>query len=132
MEGLLLGETTVSRIEEAGLRDALIEYKSMSANWDGYGALPVDKDVIRNCEVALRALTSQVRGADIAPNPNGTVSLEWVSERGMAHLEIGKTRFSFFIKPAGGTASVLEGEANAIPSGWEGTLPRLCSRLFDR
>ncbi len=114
-KGLVIEETTLSRIEETGLREALAEYCSMPANWDGYGALPITADVVSNCQAALKPLVRQVWGAEISPNPNGTISLEWVSDHGMAHLEIGKTRFSFFVKPTGGEAMVLDGEANAVP-----------------
>jgi hypothetical protein len=81
---------TVKRIIE--------ELAAMPENWDGYGALRISAETRRNALKALDALLD-VPTPGITPNANGTLSFEWESPRGVAHLEIGRTRFSFYIKP---------------------------------
>ena len=90
---------------------------SMSADWDGYGAVPISQETKLN---ALRALEVVARSApvpDVVPNSNGTLSFEWETAAGFGHLEIGQTRFSFYLKPnAVGSKSILaDGQAADIP-----------------
>ena len=114
-EGLLLPETTLARVEEMNILTSLAEFSRMPANWDGYGALPIDSETIGNCRVALPKLLRRAPAPDLAPKPNGTVSFEWSSNSGEAHLEIGKRRFSFFVKSSVGEAILLEGGASDVP-----------------
>jgi hypothetical protein len=95
------------KIEECG---------AMQADWDGYGALPISEEAKANSLRALALLLSTTIAApEITPNPNGTLSLEWETSAGVGHLEIGKTRFSFYIKPAiGGQPVLADGLAEQI------------------
>jgi hypothetical protein len=113
-EGLVLPETTLMRVEEKRALDSLTEFGSLSANWDGYGALPIAPETIKNGKAVVAQLIRQAPGPDITPNPNGTLFFEWVSPCGAAYLEMGKTRFSFFVKPAGGVAIPAEGAATEV------------------
>lgn len=47
------------------------------ANWDGYGALPVTRDALRNAYCFLEALPFDFPAPTIAGNPNGFFALEW-------------------------------------------------------
>lgn len=108
-------ENIFARAEEAQALKLLADYDRMQANWDGYGALAFDSETLRNSEKALSQLVQYAACPEIAPNPNGTVSFEWNSEHGSAHLEIGKTRFNFFVRGNGCAAHVEGGQASALP-----------------
>ena len=116
IEGLMLPAPMLSRVEEAAALNILDELAAMPADWDGYGALAIDDGTLANSKRAVARLVRYAPGPEIAPNPNGTISFEWTSSAGTAHLEIGKTRFSFFVKPAGGVALAYEGAAHDVPS----------------
>lgn len=110
----LVGDTAVSSEASAA---ALIEgMRGLAQGWDGYDAVPLSEDTLANAIRALRVALDQVPSPDITPNPNGTLSFEWESERGNAHLEIGKTRFSFYIQPSVGAPTLADGVAAAIDS----------------
>lgn len=56
------------------------------ANWDGYGALPISEDTIKNCVIIIDALPRHVPVPDIIPEPNGDVGLDWI--KGKQELSI--------------------------------------------
>ena len=115
VRGLVLPERMLNLAEQASAVDALDVLASMPADWDGYGALRLHPDTVANAKQAVARLWRYVPAADITPNPHGTVSLEWESERGTAYLELGRTRFSFYIKPRGSVITTSEGDASDLP-----------------
>ena len=70
----------------------------MLENWDGYGALPISPATKQNAIDALEVILRDAPTPDIIPNPNGTLSFEWETPQGIGHFEIGRTKFSFYIK----------------------------------
>ena len=100
--------------DEAQTELFLEQLASMEPNWDGYGALPIDRATFWNSLSALRRLRSMVPSPEIVPNPNGTISFEWSTEIGEAHIEIGRTRFAFLAKPTGGDAVLVDGAAGEL------------------
>lgn len=74
------------------------EYAQMTENWDGYGAEPVGAITSKNAERALGVLSYHVPMPDVTPNPGGTLSLEWETNAGIAHLEIGRSTCSLYIQ----------------------------------
>lgn len=118
-------ETTVAVILNVGLDDfdylglykAISEVKELAAlpeDWDGYGAPRISTETAKNTVGALKVLLAKAPAPDIMPNPNGTLSLEWESLKGVADLEIGRTRFSFYIKPSVGVPILKDGLADNI------------------
>lgn len=91
-----LGDNDPRLTELGGLRNVLAQYKDLDWNWDGHEAVPVSEDTYRNAESFLNRLTSQTPLPRIYANPNGTISFQWKDRKYFAHLEIGKTRFSFY------------------------------------
>lgn len=93
---------------------------TMPENWDGYGALQLTADTVRNAKAALRFIQLSSPTPDVAPNPNGTISFEWESERGSAHLEIGRTKMSFYLDWTAGDAIFLQRETDNLADtcGW--------------
>lgn len=90
------------------------EIALMPDNWDGYGAVRIGQETKRNAKNALNTLHTVTPIPDITPNPNGTISLEWESPEGFGHLEIGRTKFSFYIKPRLGSTILVDGDADKI------------------
>jgi len=77
--------------------DEVRTFANYSDDWDGYGAIrPLSEclhhalEIIRNKNIRLDYL------ADIYPNPNGTLSLEWEQGENEIGLEVGKEEFSYF------------------------------------
>ena len=46
-------------------------------NWDGYGALPVSQDALRNSLLFLQSLPLGVPPPSIGAEPDGAITLEW-------------------------------------------------------
>jgi len=85
-------------------------------NWDGYRALPIGDETKKNALGALNHLESLTRSPEITSNPNGTLSFEWETNRGFGQLEIGRTRYSFYVQPHNGAPFLDSGEASEINS----------------
>jgi hypothetical protein len=90
------------------------EMAAMSENWDGYGALKISQETEKNAIHAIDVLLRSAPVPDIVPNPNGTISFEWESSQGVGHFEIGKTKFSFYVKPRSGSPSLADGLVDQI------------------
>jgi hypothetical protein len=100
-------------LEEAK-RD-ITELGALGENWDGYGAIPIQGRTRRNAIAAAdQILLWAPFPSDIAPNPNGTISLEWGTEFGTAQLEIGLTRCSFYMDRRGGASFFWDGSTDQI------------------
>ena len=93
---------------------AVAEIESLSQldeDWDGYGAVKISSETRNNALHILHTLPSKLATPDIVPNPNGTISFEWENDKTVAHLEIGKTRFSLYVKPPNGNPALADGAA---------------------
>jgi hypothetical protein len=77
----------------------LKEYATLTDDWDCEGGHPIHPDTIRACDSIVNALCRSISRAEISPNSNGTISFEWSSDTGRAHLEVGKEKYSFYLKP---------------------------------
>jgi len=86
----------------------------MPENWDGYGAISISQETARNAKHALKEVQRFAPLPDITPNPNGTISFEWESSEGFGHLEIGQTRYSFYIKQRTLPPISSNGQSNQI------------------
>lgn len=87
---------------------------AMAEGWDGYDGLLIGTLVERNALRALDVLLPNTPAPELTPNSNGTLSLEWESSEGVAHLEIGRTRYSFYINPRTGSPFFADGQANVL------------------
>lgn len=90
------------------------ELGSMPENWDGYGATRISRETEKNAINAIDILLLSAPAPDIVPNPNGTISFEWETDQGIGHLEIGKTKFSFYVKTRSGSPALADGRADQI------------------
>jgi hypothetical protein len=101
--------------QEFTAHQLLRQINALPENWDGYGGASVHSDTALNAHRALSALLLTVPVPEIIPNSNGTVSFEWQSPLGHANLEIGLTRFSFFVALSPGPTIPLDGAASSVP-----------------
>jgi len=122
--GFQIGGAMWAEVAEA--KERLREYASMPENWDGYGALRISEETTKNSIAAVEGILRQAPVPDISPNPNGTISLEWESTWGVAHLEIGRTKFSFYVKSGSGNPYFADGLADQIPA----DIGQLISRML--
>jgi hypothetical protein len=62
-------------------------------NWDGYGAAIIDPRAVSNAEAIVRALPMGVPLPEFAPEPDGSVSLDWIQSRTRRFsLSVGRTQ----------------------------------------
>ena len=101
--------------EEMHCESVIRELSELPDGWDGYGALSIGESTAAHAVIAIRQLCNVTRAPEIVPNSNGTLSLLWDTPEGRAHLEIGETRFSFYVRPAQGMSIFLDGAAGNIP-----------------
>ena len=87
----------------------LAEIERLGANWDGYGAHPIDAETAKFARNALAIFQRWDVVPDLTPNPNGTISFEWETPKGNAHLEMGKTRFVCILRPTGAATIPFSG-----------------------
>jgi hypothetical protein len=95
-------------------RESIEQLAFPEANWDGYGALPISLEAKSNALTALYALEKTAPAPAVIPNANGTLSFEWETELGVSHLEIGRTRYSFYVRPNIGRTILVDGSASQI------------------
>jgi hypothetical protein len=100
--------------ERALTLQTIHEFSMMNEGWDGYGASQIHEITCTNCKQFLSSLPDNYPFPELIPNSNGTISMEWESRHGSACLEIGKTRYSFYIKRRSGKPVLKDGDARAI------------------
>jgi hypothetical protein len=64
---------------ESSLRDELatVWEECRESNWDGYDALPVTQDTLRNAYQFLESMPSDIPAPSIGAEPDGDLTLEW-------------------------------------------------------
>jgi hypothetical protein len=99
----------------AAAREAIEETSFNEPNWDGDGALAISREVKANAFAALEMIEmTAVPAPEITPNPNGTLSFEWETETGVGQLEIGKSRFGFYVQAQSGPAIICRGNTEHL------------------
>jgi len=87
---------------------------TLQLNWDGYGGLAIQEDTKNNALFAAEQILVWTPMPDIAPNSNGTISMEWETEQGVGHLEIGRSRYSFYIQRTHGSPIFADGPTGQL------------------
>jgi hypothetical protein len=98
----------------ASVENRIEELCRLEPNWDGYGALPISQGTKYNSLATLRGILQSAPSPELTPNPNGTLSFEWETREGSAHLEVGQTKVSFYLKPIVGKPLFVESIAPDI------------------
>lgn len=92
---------------------ALNEILELDEDWDGYGALPIEEPCYNAAKVFMRTVC-ELPEPDIFPNSNGTISIEWETNTGYSHLEIGTTLFSLYLNKEGDESVCLDGDLTEL------------------
>jgi len=100
--------------EFAAAREAVEGMAFAEENWDGYGASAISFQTKANAKVALIQLEQCAPAPQVSANSNGTFSFEWETDQGAAHLEIGRTKYSFYVKPLAGAPYFAQGHVNQM------------------
>lgn len=87
------------------------DIQALNNDWDGYGAEKINAATVVYAKRVLELLPHSLSNPDITPNSNGTISFEWETSEAKAHLELGKTKFSVYVKPAFGRPFFAEGKS---------------------
>lgn len=58
-----------------------LAHECAEPGWDGYGAHAIDPTALRNAEMFLRALPEDLPMPECAPEPDGSISLDWIHTR---------------------------------------------------
>jgi hypothetical protein len=85
------------KVEDPALADAYerVDYLStLQKDWDGYGALPISSQVIRNIKILLISDNADWQNWTISPDGNATLGLQ--SRKQKALISIGSLEFSYF------------------------------------
>ena len=83
--------------------DMIDELASLGPNWDGEGAVPIPPQTLDNTRRLLSAFSRSPIPPEITPNSNGTVSLDWASQRGWMNVEVGLSTFTIVLHDVDGT-----------------------------
>jgi len=60
--------------------------------WDGSSAAPIDPMAVRTASDFIRALPDEIPLPEFAPEPDGSISLDWIQARDrLFSLSVGKT-----------------------------------------
>jgi len=123
--------TPAYSVSEAKIRYFPMTYELVSAfskleiiaklqdNWDGYDGYAIQRPIVDIAKSWFTVFAEIIPHApEIHPNPNGTVVFEWEREQGLASLEIGLSKYSFYLSPASGESFYSDGlhSENAIKS----------------
>ena len=110
-----IGLTPGAQIRERQVALVAIEdFSKFEKAWDGYDALPIHEGVIKSAKYYITSLPDRFPCPELTPDPNGTISMEWETHEGIAHLEIGKTRYSLYIKRHSGDPVFRDGMSTAL------------------
>lgn len=89
---------------------AIDEFQALDDNWDGYDAARISDAACVAARAFLNSLPSGLESPELSPNPSGTISMDWQSSHGAAQLELGKSKFSFYLRRRGGKTLYHQGD----------------------
>ena len=81
-----------SKLSQATLIAAMLADECKEADWDGYGAEPLDRNALDLARQIIRSLPDDVPMPSLTTEPDGCVSLDWMPTRSRTFtLSVGKT-----------------------------------------
>jgi len=81
----------------------ILSFKSLNQSWDGFNAIPLEIDSATNTIQLIDLIGEKLfcKIKDYYPNPNGTISLEWVNNLNeKISVEVGNNSYSYFVELA--------------------------------
>jgi hypothetical protein len=116
-EPLCVSSSAYESFQSDQLQEEISAIARLRQNWDGYGAIPVSNNARQNTMAFVNstAFANMNFGSpQVAPNPNGTMSVEWENAEGEAYVEFGDALASAFIKRTDGRPVYMHGNAAEI------------------
>ncbi len=115
-EGLSWGERDelVVGKDASSIDASVIPAEWSNPGWDRDDALPISHETKQNALHALKICKIVIPDPEITPNSNGTLSFEWETELGFGYLEIGETKYSFYVKMMYDVSFHEDGDARDI------------------
>lgn len=83
------------------ITEQILSFKSLSNNWDGYGAIPTEVSSASNAIILVQNLIPSIvnKITSVHPTTNGTVSFVWENkDNERVSFEIGDNNYSFYTK----------------------------------
>lgn len=74
-------EVLFGRKSQALAKLMVIANDCVLADWDGNEANPVNEVAVKNAEAFVRALPDDMPMPELAPEPDGSISLDWITSR---------------------------------------------------
>ncbi len=93
--------TTPKKVSRKTLIKEIISFEALKLNWDGYGAYPLEVESAANALELMYLWNKNVYEHidEIYPNPNGTISINWVNKLNeKLCLEIGNKSMSYYVE----------------------------------
>jgi len=83
---IILSATDASEVLNGPKSDAIAKLMAIAntcvqADWDGYGAEPLNEMAVQNAEAFVRAIPDGMPMPEFAPDPDGSISLDWIAGR---------------------------------------------------
>jgi hypothetical protein len=78
----------------------ILSFKSLNQSWDGFNAIPLEIDSATNAIQLIDLIGEKLfcEINDYYPNPNGTITLEWINKLNeKISVEVGNSSYSYFI-----------------------------------
>lgn len=110
---------SLSQENEFKLADCIIKkFGDLPDDWDGFKAAAISPEAVNHALSAITILRGHAKPIDvvpdISPETNGTISMQWESSGGHAHLEIGRTRYAGFLRTPGSQTAYFDGPAEDL------------------
>lgn len=99
--------------QHTALQAQVTQLEELPSGWDGDDAERISAAAAHAAKVFIGAFPGPSMPS-IYPNSSGTISMEWDSPLGEAVLEIGESRYSFYLSPSNGEASYKKGTAQQL------------------
>lgn len=116
---------TRSRLIE--VMDRIESLGTLPDHWDNEGAHSIHPQTLANCRTILQDAVDRLPVPEIDPNANGTISFEWATAEGIAHLEVGRTLFGLFIESQG---ALVHTERASVSQSFAKTFRGIASYLY--
>lgn len=97
--------------------EALVEFTTLKDGWNGEGSLAPSWEALSASIALLSRMQGTVGQVELTPNESGTVSFEWETQRGYAHIEVGRTKYALTIEPDFGSPVFENGQLRDFEPG---------------
>jgi len=97
--------------------EALAEFTTLKDGWNGAGSLAPSWQALSASIALLSRMQGTVGQVELTPNESGTISFEWETQRGYAHIEVGRIKYALTIEPDIGGAVFENGQLREFEPG---------------